>query len=83
MQAVPKLRQTPDALGQALRFLRMSGTYYCRSELTARWGVTVPSLPGHMWFHVVTQGTAWLEVGGVGEGGERQLLREGNDRVIA
>jgi AraC-like DNA-binding protein len=74
MQTVPELQQTPDALGQALRFLRMSGTYYCRSELTAPWGFTVPSMPGQMWFHVVTQGAAWLEVG---ENGERQLLREG------
>ena len=60
MQTTPESRQTHDTLGQALRFLRMSGTFYCRSELTAPWGVTVPSMPGHMWFHVVLEGTAWL-----------------------
>jgi AraC-like DNA-binding protein len=74
MQTTPESRQTHDTLGQALRFLRMSGTFYCRSELTAPWGVTVPSMPGHMWFHVVLEGTAWLEVG---EGGDRQMLRHG------
>ena len=47
---------------RTLGLLRMSGTFYCRSELTARWGVTIPSKPGHMWFHVVTEGEAWLEV---------------------
>jgi AraC-like DNA-binding protein len=61
-------------LGQALRFLQMSGTFYCRSELYAPWGVTVPSMPGHMWFHVVLEGAAWLEVA---EGGDRQMLRRG------
>ena len=64
----------PDAVGQALRFLRMSGTFYCRSELRAPWGVTVPSMPGHMWFHVVLEGTAWLEVG---EQSDQQPLRRG------
>lgn len=49
-------------LVRTLGLLRMSGTFYCRSELTARWGVTLPSKPGHMWFHVVTEGEAWLEV---------------------
>jgi AraC-like DNA-binding protein len=74
MQTLPEPRQTPDALGQALRFLRMSGTFYCRSELFAPWGVTVPSMPGHMWFHIVLEGAAWLEVG---EEGDPQPLRHG------
>lgn len=74
MQTVHEPRQTPDTLGQALRFLRMSGTFYCRSELCAPWGLTVPSMPGHMWFHIVLEGAAWLEVG---EGGDRQMLRHG------
>ena len=64
----------PDALGHALRFLRMSGTFYCRSELRAPWGVTVASMPGHMWFHIVLEGAAWLEVG---EQGDQQPLRRG------
>ena len=52
----------------------MSGTFYCRSDLSAPWGLTIPSMPGHKWFHIVLEGTAWLEVG---EEGDRQLLRHG------
>lgn len=50
-----------DPLGEALHFLRMSGAYYCRSELTAPWGATMPPMPGYAWFHVVTAGGAWLD----------------------
>jgi AraC-like DNA-binding protein len=50
-----------DPLGEALHFLRMNGAYYCRSELTAPWGLTMPPTPGYLWFHVVTAGRLWLE----------------------
>ena len=49
-----------DPLGEALHFLRMSGTFYCRSELTAPWGLALPAMPGCLWFHVVTSGRAML-----------------------
>ena len=52
-----------DPLGEALQFLRMNGAYYCRSELTAPWGLTIPPTPGYLWFHVVTSGRLWLETG--------------------
>ena len=52
-----------DPLGEALHFLRMSGAYYSRSELTAPWGLTLPPMPGYLWFHVVTAGRLWLETG--------------------
>ncbi|MGH3012805.1 MAG: AraC family transcriptional regulator [Gaiellaceae bacterium] len=52
-----------DPLGEALHFLRMNGAYYCRSELTAPWGITLPPMPGYLWFHVVTSGRMWLETG--------------------
>ncbi|HZN89702.1 MAG TPA: AraC family transcriptional regulator [Thermoleophilaceae bacterium] len=52
-----------DPLGEALHFLRMNGAYYCRSELTAPWGLTLPPTPGYIWFHVVTSGRLWLETG--------------------
>ena len=52
-----------DPLGEALHFLRMDGAFYCRSELTAPWGLTLPPMPGYLWFHVVTSGRAWLEAG--------------------
>jgi len=48
-------------VGEALHFLRMSGTYYTRSELTAPWGMVIPAVPGALWFHVVTAGEGALE----------------------
>jgi AraC-like DNA-binding protein len=52
-----------DPLGEALHLLRMNGAYYCRSELTAPWGLTLPPMPDYVWFHVVTSGRGWLETG--------------------
>jgi AraC-like DNA-binding protein len=54
----------PDPLGEALHVVRMDGGFYCRSELTAPWGLTLHPMPGFLWFHVVTAGRALLEVGG-------------------
>jgi AraC-like DNA-binding protein len=53
----------PDPLGEALHFLRLEGTFYCRSELREPWGMTLPPMAGCLWFHAVTAGRAWLEVG--------------------
>jgi len=52
-----------DPLGEALHFLRMNGAFYCRSELTEPWGMTMMPMPGYIWFHVVTDGRVWLEAG--------------------
>ena len=57
-----------DPLGEALHHLHMSGAFYCHSELTAPWGMTLPPLPGHVWFHVVAAGELELS-------GERRLQR--------
>lgn len=54
--------QPIDPLGEALHFLRMSGTFYCRSELSAPWGLELPRRPGCLSFHVVTSGHTWLDV---------------------
>jgi AraC-like DNA-binding protein len=40
-----------DPLGEALHFLRMSGTFYCRSELTAPWALALPAASGCLCFH--------------------------------
>jgi AraC-like DNA-binding protein len=52
-----------DPLGEALHFLRMNGAFYCRSELSTPWGMTMMPMPGYIWFHVVTSGRVWLEAG--------------------
>ena len=53
-----------DPLGEALHSLRMSGAFYCRSEFTEPWGLTLPPLPGYLWFHVVTSGRVSVDLGG-------------------
>jgi len=51
-----------DALGEALHSLRLSGAFYCRSELTAPFGVALPAFPGSLMFHILMAGRCWLEV---------------------
>jgi len=63
-----------DPLGETLHLLRLTGTFYCRSELTAPWGVELPAFDGCMMFHIVTAGQCWLEV----EGEEPCLLQQGS-----
>ena len=80
-------RRPIDPLGEALHFLRMSGTFYCRSELTAPWGLTLPERPGCLSFHVVTAGRAWLEVKDEGphalEPGDLALVPHGRGHRLA
>lgn len=63
-----------DPLGEALHFLRMSGTFYCRSEFTAPWGLELPAMPQCLMFHVLTVGACWLEA----QGGEPRRLAPGD-----
>lgn len=67
-----------DPLGEALHFLRLSGTFYCRSELTEPWGLTLPAMPGCLWFHLVTVGHCRLYV----DSAEPQLLRPGELALV-
>lgn len=67
-----------DPLGETLHFLRMSGTFYCRCELGAPWGVVMPAMPGSLMFHVVISGECWVEVDGTAP----QVLQQGDLAVI-
>jgi len=49
-----------DPLGEALHALRLSGTFFCRSELSAPWGIDLPPMPDSLMFHIVTEGSAWI-----------------------
>jgi AraC-like DNA-binding protein len=64
----------------------MNGAYYCRSELTAPWGLTLPPMPGYLWFHVVTSGRMWLETEDEQQGwiglGELALVPHGEGHVL-
>ncbi|APR79943.1 Transcriptional regulator, AraC family protein [Minicystis rosea] len=67
-----------DPLGEALHFLRMSGIFYCRSELTAPWGLSLPAIERSLSFHVVTSGRCVMEV----EGREGHLVLEPGDLAL-
>jgi AraC-like DNA-binding protein len=67
-----------DPLGEALHFLRMSGIFYSRSELTAPWGLALPAMQGTLMFHVVTAGRCWLQV----EGAADRLLQPGDLALV-
>ena len=54
---------TSAALGEALRFIRMSGIFYCPSELTEPWGLLLPPMADCLWFHVLISGSATIDVG--------------------
>ncbi|MGY1735446.1 AraC family transcriptional regulator [Geodermatophilus sp. SYSU D00684] len=83
-----------DPLGGVLADLRIRGTFYCRAEATAPWGLEMPALAGCMSFHAVTQGSCLLEVDGerheLGVGdlalvphGRGHLLRSGHGSPVA
>jgi AraC-like DNA-binding protein len=55
------------ARDRVVHHLHMSGAFYCHSELTEPWGMTLPELPGHVWFHAVAEGAVQL--------GDRRLVR--------
>ncbi|CUH80706.1 AraC family transcriptional regulator [Tropicibacter naphthalenivorans] len=54
---------TGDPLGEILHLLKLTGTFYCQSRMTAPWGIAIPGFPEVMSFLVVIDGTARLQVG--------------------
>jgi AraC-like DNA-binding protein len=76
-----------DSLGEALHFLRMSGVFYCRSELSAPWAIELPPFEGCLSFHVVTAGGCWLSVEGLGdrrlEAGDLALVPHGRGHTLS
>lgn len=82
----PPWTRPADPLGEALHFLRMSGTFYCRSELTAPWGLEMPAFDGCMSFHVVMTGRCWLAMDGapplVLEAGDLALVPHGRGHLL-
>jgi len=67
-----------DRVGEALHLLRMSGSFYCRSEFTAPWALALPAFEDCLMFHAVTSGRCWLEVAGA----EVQLLQTGDFALV-
>ncbi|MEM8917099.1 MAG: cupin domain-containing protein, partial [Pseudomonadota bacterium] len=52
-----------DPLGEILHLLKLTGTFYCQSRLTAPWGVAIPGFDGVMSFAVIIGGRCWMTVG--------------------
>ncbi|MCP4320218.1 MAG: AraC family transcriptional regulator [Hyphomicrobiales bacterium] len=74
----PQIPPSNDPVGETLHLLRLTGSLYCRAELTAPWGVDMPPLEGLMMFHVVTAGRCWLEIDGL----EPLLLTQGSMALV-
>src|SRR5215475_4922522 len=76
-----------DPLGEALHFLRMSGTFYCRSKFKAPWGLAIPPLEDSLMLHVVTSGKCFLEVNGTSsrplQPGDLALVPHGAGHVLS
>ena len=75
-----------DPVGEALHFLRMSGTFYCRSEFGAPWALTIPPMENCLMLHVAAVGRYFLEVEGTSSGplqpGDLALVPHGEGHVI-
>ena len=75
-----------DPLGEALHALRLSGAFFCRSELRAPWGIELPAMPDSLMFHIVTEGSAWITFGNGErfqmEAGDFVLLPQGRGHAI-
>lgn len=73
--------QPPDAvdpLGEVLHMLRLNGTLYCRAELAAPWGVSMPKMDNSMLFIVLIEGEGWLRLPGTAP----VLVRPGSMAVV-
>src|SRR5262245_47086382 len=76
-----------DPVGEALHFLRMSGTFYCRSELSEPWALALPAMKNCLMLHVVTSGRSVLEIDGsllcLLQPGALTLVPHGRGHVVA
>ena len=53
-----------DVLADVLRVTRLSGKVFCRTELTAPFGVAFPAGENMAAFHVIDRGRCWLRLDG-------------------
>lgn len=85
-EAATELPPSRDPLAETLHLLRLTGSLYCRSELSAPWNIALPALEGCMMFHIVTSGRVVLEVKGedpvVLEQGGLALVPHGQGHLI-
>src|SRR5262245_24876924 len=76
-----------DPIGEALHFLRLSGTFYCRSEFSEPWALSLPPMRNCLMLHVVTSGGGVLEIEGTRpsrlQPGALTLVPHGRGHVVA
>ncbi len=77
-----------DPLGRALQLLRMDGAFYCASQLSAPWGMSLPAMAGYVWFHAAITGTFILQpedgpAAGVSAGGLALVPRGTGHRLYS
>jgi AraC-like DNA-binding protein len=75
-----------DGLSQLLLRLTVTSTVYCRSDMTSPWGFRVAARPSPA-FHLLTAGSAWLEVEGESaavrlQAGDLVVLPRGNGHQL-
>lgn len=74
-----------DPLTEVLHDLRLQGSFYCRSELSAPWGLRMPKWDGAS-FHFVAEGSCFLRTDGTTtrlEAGDLVLLPHGLGHELA
>jgi AraC-like DNA-binding protein len=75
-----------DPVGEALHLLRMSGTFYCRSEFSAPWALRLPPMERCLMLHVVTTGRCLLELDGAPattiQPGDLALVPHGEGHIL-
>lgn len=69
----PTFDSPVSTIGEALRYIQMSGIFYCPSHLTEPWGLELPAMADCVWFHAVAAGELTLEVEG-----ETRTIRTGD-----
>ena len=73
-----ELPAVTDRVGEALHFLRMRGTFYCRSEFTSPWALAIPPMQSCLMLHAVIVGQSFLEVDGAAD----RVLRPGDLTLV-
>jgi len=75
-----------DSIAEVLQDFRLAGSFYCRSELRAPWGLEIPGRCGAA-FHFVAQGSCYLRYGGGGplrlDEGELVVLPRGGSYILS
>lgn len=74
-----------DPVGAALHRVRVTGVFYCRTDVAAPWGLDMPAFGDCVSFHVVTAGTCRLEVEGMAvdlAAGDLALVPHGRGHVL-